>query len=115
MPIEITRGMLLLEDIHVDKDDVADSKAIDVRGFAGGSVYVRTGALTIMTYHSAVKEGGTYTPMHDRNGNAITQIVSGGGTMVSKSYSLPDEIFGRAFIKIVATTADATVDITLKA
>lgn len=112
----ISRQQLLLASVVIDQT-IGDSTEIDMREFAGGSVHILTGALTIMTYHSAVQsaaDGGTYTAMHDRNGSPITQIVAGGGTMVSKTYPLPDEVFGTAFIKIVATTADATAEITLK-
>lgn len=115
MTQHIARHNALREDIHVDKDDVDDSDDIDVRGFAGGSVYVRNGAtVESLTYWAAEKEGGTYEPLYDRNGTAVTQIITGGGAMADAVFPLPNEIFGAAFIKIVATVADATVDITLK-
>lgn len=82
---------------------------IDFSGAAGGIVFVPSGSeLTSLTYHAAPALGGTYLPLSDAAGEAVTQTVEAG-----KAYDLPAACYGAAALKIVGNTA-GNVDVSLK-
>jgi len=76
---------------------------------AGGTVFVPSGSsITSLTYYAATAIGGTYLPLNDASGSAVTQTVAAG-----KAYDLPAACFGCCALKIVANAA-GSVDVSLK-
>lgn len=70
---------------------------------AGGAVFVPTGStITLLTYHAAPKTGGTYLPLYDKDGNAVTQTVA-----AARAYPLPVACYGAGALRIVANNAGA--------
>ena len=85
---------------------------IDFRGFAGGMIYIPGGSsITLLTYWTSASPAdgtGTYIPLQDIGGVAVTQIVA-----ATKAYPLPEALFGAGSLKIVVNTA-GDVDLSLK-
>ena len=80
-----------------------------IEGAASGEVFVPTGSpITTLTFHAAMNTGGTYTPMYDASGVAVTQTVA-----AARAYPLPAIAFGAATIRIVVNAA-GSVGICLK-
>lgn len=73
----------------------------NVAQFAGGQIIIPAGSpITSLTYYVAEKKGGTYVPLYDSTGTAVTQTVSAG-----KAYSMPSAIYGSQVMKIVVNSA----------
>ena len=88
---------------------VADSEEVNFGGYAGGTVFIPSGATTaLLTYYAAEKPGGTYLALYDKEVAAVTQVVS-----AAKAYQLPEAVFGCRAIKIVGDVA-VTAAISLK-
>ena len=57
-------------------------------GFAGGVISVPGGStITSLTFYHCDTEGGTYQPLHDSSGTAVTMTVAAGN-----SYVQPNDI-----------------------
>lgn len=88
---------------------VGASVEINFSGYAGGTVFIPTGATTtLLTYYAAEKPGGTYLALYDKDVAAVTQVVS-----AAKAYQLPEAVFGCRALKIVGNAA-VTALISLK-
>jgi hypothetical protein len=79
---------------------------------SGGTIFIPTGsAITSLTYYASPTsraEGGTYLPLSDADGAAVTQTVTGG-----RAYDMPSALFGCRYIKIVVNAA-GTVAVCVK-
>lgn len=83
-------------------DSAATTPEINTGGYETGTVHVPSGSsITTLTFHSAPTAGGTYLPLYDTGGNAVTLTVQGGRT-----YKLPS-FHGSRFTKMVANAAGA--------
>jgi len=87
---------------------IGDTPEIQFAGMRVGVVIIPNGStITTLTYHVAEKLGGTYLPLHDEGGSAITHSVA-----ADKAYQLPPELHGATAIKIVPNN-DGAVFLTL--
>lgn len=83
---------------------------IQVSEAKSGTVHLPTGSsITSLTYHAAPQIGGTYNPLHDSAGAAVTQTT----LSANKAYQIPAAVFGSGAIKIAAN-AQGAVSISLK-
>ena len=106
----ITRLSFHQTDVTVT-NDVATTTEIDMTEYASGVIFIPSGtALTILTYHVAPTPGGTYVPLCDKNGNAVTQTVTGG----DKALPIHEATFGARAIKLVDAAETATIEYSLK-
>lgn len=65
---------------------VADSEERKQERFAGGLIVVPTGSsITTLTFHHSTTEGGTYYPLYDEYGVAVTMSVAAGRAYVQPS------------------------------
>lgn len=97
--------------VLIDKD-IADAEEIQTGEYAGGVLYVPAGSsLTSVTFYVADSKGGTYLPLYDQAGLAVSMGVS-----ASRAYEIPTAVFGAAFIKIIgdASSDDQTAYLTFK-
>ena len=82
---------------------------IDMQAAAGGLIFIPDAApMVSLTYYAAPDSGGTFLPLHDSEGTAITQTVAAG-----KAYDLPSSCYGAGALKIVADAA-GTVELSVK-
>lgn len=86
---------------------LATTPEITISGYAAGAIFIPTG-ITSLTYYAAYGTGGTYVPIYDQDGTAITQTV-----VADRAYAMPSDVFGAGQIKIVAD-ASGDVQISLK-
>lgn len=87
---------------------VADTPEIPFAGMRLGHIIIPTGsAITLLTFHVAESMGGTFIPLHDEGGTAITQTVA-----ATKAYLLPPELHGATAVKIQSDN-DGAVFLTL--
>jgi hypothetical protein len=104
----IGRHFSALADVGVGTD-IADSAEIDMLRFAGGAVRIPAASgLTTLTLHAACWPGGTYAPLHDKDGNAVTMTVAAG-----RVQAFPDAVYNVGAIKLVGNVV-GTVDVVLK-
>lgn len=83
--------------------------AVSISAYAAGVVYIPTGStITSLTYYAAYGTDGTYVPIYDQTGSAITQTV-----VADRCYAMPSDLFGAGQIKIVANAA-GDVQLSLK-
>ena len=76
---------------------------------AGAAVFIPTGSsITTLTYYAAPAYGGTYLPLHDSTGAAVTQTVA-----AAKAYDVPAACFGCGALRIKANAA-GSVELSLK-
>ena len=69
--------------------------------FAGGIIEVPTGSsITTLTFHHATVTGGTYYPLYDSDGNAVTMTVVAG-----RSYIQPAALNQASHLKAVGNAA----------
>lgn len=87
---------------------LADTPEIPFADFASGTVIVLGASVTSLTYYTCDEMGGTYQPLYDAAGNAVTQTVA-----QNRAYPLPVSVAGCAFLKIV-TNADGEAVLTAK-
>ena len=65
---------------------VASSGERKQERFAGGIIEVPTGSsITSLTFHHSTSEGGTYLPLYDEYGVAVTMSVTAGRAYVQPS------------------------------
>ena len=90
---------------------VADSEAVDYRGWVAGMVYMPSGANhVLLTLWVAPTPGGTYVALEDVAGNPVTMVVA-----ASKGVPIRPEAFGAGAIKFVGDNGtDDNVIITLE-
>ena len=82
----------------------AASAAVDFRGYAGGGyILPSTFDGTALTFTVCDTEGGTYQTLYDQYGNALSVTVA-----ASRSFPLPQELFGWPFFKLVSGTNQST-------
>lgn len=87
------------------------TKAIPFAGYAGGRIYIPTGAgVSTLTFYDSTKEDGVFLASYDDAASpaAITLTVS-----AAKSYPIPAKLFGAGAIKIVGDAA-VTAGLVLK-
>lgn len=79
------------------------SDAVDMRGYSGGGYALpSTFDGTALTFQVSV-DGVTYQTLYDQYGSPLSITVA-----ASRSFPLPQEIFGWAYFKFVAGTAQST-------
>ncbi len=112
----ITNGLNVIEraagaplTVAID-DDAANCGVIDYRGAAGGSIEIPLGASVAgINWLASDAADGTFRTAYAADGTtAVTQTVSADG-----SFIIPDTLYGKSFIKPVATTTIATENITV--
>lgn len=82
------------------------SGAVDARGASGGGYALpSTFDGTTLTFTVCSTSGGTYQTLYDQYGNALSVTVA-----ASRSYPLPQELFGWPYFKFVAGTSQSTTD-----
>lgn len=91
------------------------SSAFRLDGYAMGHIHFpATYDSTSLTFTVSTTESGTYQTLEDSAGNAVTLVVE-----ASKSYALPEAIFGSPWAKLVGGTneggAGSSIPITLRA
>ena len=93
-------------------DAVATAKEVSLEEFAGGVVYIpaASAALTSIAWHTAPVAGGTYLPLYDEDGVAVSQTV-----VHTRAYAIPAAVWGCGFVKLVGNVGSVTVDLYLKA
>lgn len=107
-PVEMARQCEVLKNKQLDTLP-ASTVEIDYSNAAGGSIYIPAGSpITTLTYQVSPVPGGTYVPLYDGAGAAVTRTVAAG-----RCYPIPVECYGCGQIKIVVNAA-GPVDITLK-
>lgn len=92
-------------------DSIATCDEIPFGNYSSGIVMVPTTAgasVTSLTYYVCEKSGGTFLPLSDQDGVAVTQTVSH-----TKAYEMPSALFGARFVKILANAA-GTLILTVK-
>jgi hypothetical protein len=94
-------------------DALGTATAIDFRNFAGG-VLVPAGTITgthTLSFYAAATVDGTYRQLYDGAGTpaAITKKTATGQVI-----SLPAELLGAGFLKVVSGTATFTAEVHLK-
>lgn len=83
---------------------LADTPTIEYRQWSGGAFIIPSGSpITALTYYGAEKPTGTFTPIHNSAGTAVTQTVA-----ASQAHPIPDACFAYPFLK-VTTNADGAV------
>jgi len=88
---------------------LAASEVIDLRSFGGGMVHILSGVgLTTLTWYSCTTSDGTFLPVQDGVGTAVTSTVA-----PSQACMIPAACFASAFLKAVGNVA-AVADVTLK-
>lgn len=79
------------------------------KDFASGSILIPSGsAITTLTYNVCATDNGTFVPMQDGAGAAVTTTVA-----ASSAYPIPVALNGAAFIKITVNSA-GVVNYTVK-
>jgi hypothetical protein len=107
--MEISRFNTYISSITIHDSLTASSTEIDLRGWAGGMVYVPTGSsITILTWYAAKYPTDTYLPAYDGLGNAVTSIVVG-----PMAVPIPAALFAAGVIKALGDAA-GTIGVTLK-
>ncbi len=88
---------------------LADAEVIHFEGFSGGMIFVPAGsALTSIAWYACATVDGTYLPIYNGLGTAVTSTVA-----ASEAIPLPAACFGALFLKGVGN-ADGTVGLSLK-
>jgi len=95
--------------LSVTIDDTADgsgSSSIDFTVAAGGAIQIPSGSLiTAIDWLAADTEDGDYLTAYESDGTtAVTQTVSADG-----SFIIPDTLYGKAYLKPVATFSSGSV------
>jgi len=89
----ITRGCVSTP--VASKFVLADADVIDFRGASGAQLLVPAGTQSqTLTVHVSDTETGTYLPLSDNAGDAVTIAIE-----ASKAYDLPEAIYASAFVK----------------
>ena len=90
-------------------DSATTSSAVDVGDASFGLLQVPSGFEgTSVTYTVATTTGGTYYPLYDGVGAAISTSVSAG-----QSVALPPELFGARSFKVVASAQTGAITLTV--
>ena len=99
---------------HRDSDIVlhtatALATTLDMRDVAGAVVSFGTMSTNASTLHMFVgsRTDGTFTRLYKADGSIATLTLAPSSTE-GRSYSLPDEVFGTEFLKIVSGTTNST-------
>ena len=99
---------------HRDSDIVlhtatALATTLDMRDVAGAVVSFGTMSTNASTLHMFVgsRTDGTFTRLYKVDGSVATLTLAPSSTE-GRSYSLPDEVFGAEFLKIVSSTTNST-------
>lgn len=79
---------------------VADSTAFSFAQWAGAQVYLSGNAATTLTWYSAPTEDGTFTPVENGSGVAVTSTVG-----AAMNCLIPAACFGCGWLKAVANNA----------
>ena len=88
---------------------IGTTEEIPFENANAGTIHIPTGsAITTLTYHAAPAPGGTYLPLNDKAGAAVTQTVA-----ATKCYELPTAVAGCGALKIVVNAA-GLVDLSIK-
>ena len=98
--------------VTVTADTVlADATAVDIQQYAGAVIFIPSGASSqVVTPYVAPTVGGTYLPLYDKSGTAITYSV-----VASRAYDLHSAAFAGGGLKLVAATGDqAGITLSLK-
>lgn len=109
MSARITRMFRPREDVAIETG--ATTAAIDMRDSAGGTIDIPTTAgasITTLTYWQSHKKDGTFTPLYDKNGNAVAQTVAH-----TQSHPIHEAAFGCGFIKLYGNAA-GVINVSLK-
>ena len=90
----------------------AASDEIPFGPYAGGILFIPAGeGVTTITWYAAEKPGGTYLPLSDEDGTAVTQTV-----VHTNAYAIPAAAYGARALKAVASAGTAsTIYLTMKA
>lgn len=92
---------------------IGTCKAVDMREFAGGRVYIPSGsAVTSLTFYDAPNEDGTFVASYDDTLTTPLELKLT-GLSASKSYPIPAKLFGAGFFKMLANDT-GTVYVSLK-
>lgn len=89
------------------------STATDLYGYTLCGVFIPTGFQgTAISFHASISNSGTYSPMKDGAGAAVSKTVAGGDYV----YLDPAVFAGVRFVKIVSNATEAgSRDVTLAA
>jgi hypothetical protein len=82
---------------------------LDMRDVAGAVLYlntVSTNASTLQMFVSPRRDG-TFTRLYKADGS-IAALTLAPSSTEGRSFSLPDEVFGTEFLKIVSVTTNST-------
>jgi hypothetical protein len=90
------------------------SDALVLDGYAMGMIHLpSTLEGTALTFTVCPTFGGSYQAVEDSSGNAISLTVE-----ASKSYAIPEALFGAPFAKLVMgstqTTTDTVIPVTMR-
>lgn len=106
--MSMTRYSRWMENVALKTD--ATTPVIDLTDTAFGAIFiVASESQVLLTYWGAPDPDGTFLPLQDKNGNAVTQVVAH-----TKAYPILEAAFGCRAIKLYADAA-GLVDISLKA
>jgi len=91
----------------------ADATPIDFRNFAGGGIKVAsTIASTTFTWYGCDEIDGTYVPLYDSAGVALTTTLPGGAAAGGE---IPPGCFGWSYLKISSNADDGeSITVSLK-
>ena len=105
----MSRTNQALENVTVDTS-VAICDEIPFYNDITGEIVVPTGSsITLITWHVAEKEGGTFVPAQTEAGVAVTQTVGAG-----KAYPIPAALMGAQVLKAQGN-ASGTIHVSTKA
>lgn len=89
---------------------LGDCDEIGLAEMAGATLHVPAGATSQdLTFYSKDPTDGTFLPLHDKDGTAITLSI-----VASRAYELNVAAFGCHALKLVAATASVDLGITYK-
>lgn len=87
----------------------ASATTLDMRDVAGGVVIfgtMSTNAATLQMW-TGTSPAGTFTRLYKSDGSVADLTLSPSSTL-GRAYSLPDEVFGTEYLKIVSATTNST-------
>lgn len=97
--------------IKLSTDATPDEEALDISGAAWGSIEIpATIASVTLTFYGCMTKDGTFLPLTDRNGTAVTLTVA-----QPKIYELPPVVFTVPYLRIKSNADDGeSVSLCLK-
>lgn len=79
----------------------ATTARLDISKFSSGTVHIPSGETVVtLTFYSAPNSAGTFLPLYDTAGNAVTLTVVNG-----RAYQIPAAVFGSAIVKMIGNVA----------